>query len=184
MPWFSASTSCDRAGVRMSTARLLLALVIGLLLGAGGTALWQQQAAAPGAAGPQAVPAGEGRAASEDAAIWAISLIRARPGQRERLLRYLRANWLTLDAELLAQGHIRNYRLLEAEAGNGLADARSWDYAVILEYRDRQAMSDFVPAYLALLKARPQVRIEGLGFADLGEVLQQRVASPLPVLAS
>lgn len=166
----------------MNAARLLLALVTGLLLGAGGMALWQQRVAARGLV-PQAVPAGEGRAASEDAAIWAISLLRARPGQRERLLRFLQANWLALDAELLAQGHIRNYRLLEAEAGNGLADARSWDYAVILEYRDRQAMSDFVPAYLALLKARPQVRIEGLGFADLGEVLQQRVASPLPVLA-
>lgn len=134
------------------------------------------------AASATELPAGstkaEGEGSADTAAIWAISLVRARPGQRQRLLRFLRANWLELDQQLLEQGRISRYRLLEADA-DAAGDGKGWDYAVILEYRDRQAMDDFVPAYLALLKARPQVRIDGLVFADLGEVVQQKVVRPL-----
>ena len=95
------------------------------------------------------------------------------------LLRFLRANWLALDAQLLDQGRISHYRLLEADVGKGLDDSKAWDYAVILEYRDRQAMDEFVPAYLELIRTRPQVRIDGLVFADLGEVVQQKITQPL-----
>ncbi len=159
----------------MSFRQTLPALLLGLLLGAAGMALLPILRPPPAATAPtsDAVPSSDDRAA----AIWAISLVRARPGQRQRLLRFLRANWLELDQQLLEQGRISRYRLLEADAGGG--DGKGWDYAVILEYRDRQAMDDFVPAYLALLKARPQVRIDGLSFADLGEVVQQKVARPL-----
>lgn len=159
----------------------LLALLLGLLLGAAGMALLPTLRKPAASANEQ--PAGSTRTEGEDgadtAAIWAISLVRARPGQRQRLLRFLRANWLELDQQLLEQGRISRYRLLEADVGAAGSDGKGWDYAVILEYRDRQAMDDFVPAYLALLKARPQVRIDGLSFADLGEVVQQKVARPL-----
>ena len=94
-------------------------------------------------------------------------------------VRFLRANWLALDAQLLDQGRISHYRLLEADVGKGLDDSKAWDYAVILEYRDRQAMDAFVPAYLELIRTRPQVRIDGLVFADLGEVVQQKITQPL-----
>lgn len=159
-------------------------LLAGLLIGAAGMALldrWQQPASIkPVADSTVAVHEAHPETTTNADAVWAISLVRARPGQRERLLRFLRANWLALDAQLLTQGRISGYRLLEADVVAGvISDSKRWDYAVILEYRDRQAMDDFVPAYLALLKARPQVRIDGLVFADLGEVLQQQVARPL-----
>lgn len=164
----------------MITRPTLAALLLGLLLGAAAVALLPSLRSPASELKPAAKQAGEGSADPADnaAAIWAISLVRARPGQRERLLRFLRANWLALDAQLLEQGRISAYRVLEADDSES-RDGRSWDYAVILEYRDRQAMADFVPAYLALLKERPQVRIDGLGLADLGEVVQQKVAHPL-----
>lgn len=164
--------------------RTLAILLAGLLIGAVGMALLNhlQKPASirPVAGRTTAVDEASPETGSNADAVWAISLVRARPGQRERLLRFLRANWLALDAQLLEQGRISSYRLLEADVVTGVInDSKRWDYAVILEYRDRQAMQDFVPAYLALLKARPQVRIDGLVFADLGEVVQQQVARPL-----
>lgn len=164
--------------------RALAILLAGLLIGAAGMALlnrWLQPTSIKPVVG-STVAAHETHpeTATNADTVWAISLVRARPGQRERLLRFLRANWLALDAQLLEQGRISGYRLLEADVVTGVInDSKRWDYAVILEYRDRQAMQDFVPAYLALLKARPQVRIDGLVFADLGEVVQQQVARPL-----
>ncbi|WP_295680086.1 hypothetical protein [uncultured Nevskia sp.] len=164
--------------------RTLIILLAGLLIGAAGMALLnrflQPASIKPIAGSSVAAHESKSEVAPNADAIWAISLVRARPGQRERLLRFLRANWLALDALLLEQGRISGYRLLEADVVTGVInDSKRWDYAVILEYRDRQAMQDFVPAYLALLKARPQVRIDGLVFADLGEVVQQQVARPL-----
>ena len=160
----------------MSLPRSALALLAGLLIGAASMAVLKTGTTP--AAEPPAAHAESGEAA---ATIWAISLVRARPGQRERLLRFLRANWLALDAQLLDQGRISHYRLLEADVGKGLDDSKAWDYAVILEYRDRQAMDAFVPAYLELIRTRPQVRIDGLVFADLGEVVQQKITQPLDV---
>jgi len=175
----------DPVHVRLMSRRTLIILLIGLLIGSAGMALlnrWLQHAPTkPNAGSAAAAHEANPEIATNTDAVWAISLVRARPGQRERLLRFLRANWLALDAQLLEQGRISGYRLLAADAAiaAGIDDRKRWDYAVILEYRDRQAMQDFVPAYLALLKARPQVRIDGLVFADLGEMVQQQVARPL-----
>jgi|GEM_PF-6252835 len=114
--------------------------------------------------------------AAESGAVWAISFVRARPGQRERLERFLKSNWLALDQQAFQQKKIKAYRMLRADAD---PKESSWDYAVIIEYADRQAMADFVPVYLALARERPHVRVDGLDFADLGEVVQQKVVEPL-----
>lgn len=107
--------------------------------------------------------------------IWALSFVRARPGQRERLERYLKANWLALDDIARSQGLIQNYRMLRAEP-----DAReNWDFMVILEYADKQTMNEFVPAWLALGQQHPHKRIDGLDFADLGEVVLQKTVTPV-----
>lgn len=151
-------------------------LLAGALFGVAGSQLFDEYRKPIGSGIATGPAAAVDETPADPAVVWAISLVRARPGQRQRLLRFLRANWLTLDQQLLEQGRISRYRLLEADEGDG----KGWDYAVILEYRDRQAMADFVPAYLALVRERPQVRIDGLAFADLGEVVQQKIAMPLP----
>jgi len=111
----------------------------------------------------------------DNAAIWAINFVHARPGQRERLERFLKANWLPIDALARQRGYIRDFRLLRADE----AARATWDYAVVIEYENRQAMADFVPRYVELARQRPYVRIDGLGFADLGEVAFQNVAEPI-----
>lgn len=128
---------------------------------------------------PQENPLEAARIAAATSApgrIWAISFVRARPGQRERLERFLRANWLALDELALREGRISAYRLLRADADPREA---SWDYAVVIEYADREAMSDFVPFYLKLARERPHVRVDGLDFADLGSVVEQKIVEPL-----
>jgi heme-degrading monooxygenase HmoA len=111
----------------------------------------------------------------DNAAIWAINFVHARPGQRERLERFLKANWLPIDALARQHGYIRDFRLLRADE----AARATWDYAVVIEYENRQAMTDFVPRYVELARQRPYVRIDGLSFADLGEVAFQNVAEPI-----
>lgn len=150
---------------------ILVILVVAVLIGSAVllTVAHAPQGAVHGteALAPVAVKAGD--------TVWAISFVRARPGQRERLERYLKANWLALDALALREKRIVAYRMLRADA-----DAKEgWDYAVIIEYADRQAMAGFVPFYIGLARERPQVRVEGLDFADLGEITQQKTVTPV-----
>jgi len=154
---------------------LLAGIAIGAAVVGAGLRGRESASAAPDADPSAAPPSNVGAAAGADASVWAISFVRARPGQRERLQRYLRANWLVLDAKALEQGRIAGYRMLRADEST----TESWDYAVIIEYPNRQAMQDFVPAYLDMLRAHPKVRVDGLDFADLGDVVQQNVVEPV-----
>ncbi|GAC1621273.1 MAG: hypothetical protein NVS9B10_03890 [Nevskia sp.] len=122
------------------------------------------------------LPVAEAAKKDDDGAVWAISFVRARPGQRERLERYLQSNWLALDELALRQQRITAYRMLRAEP-----DPRgtSWDFAVSIEYANRQAMIDFVPFYLELARGRPHLRVDGLDFPDLGEIVLQKTVTPL-----
>ena len=154
---------------------VLAGIAIGAVVVGAGLRGRESGSAAPDAVPSAAPPANAGAAADAGASVWAISFVRARPGQRERLQRFLKANWLALDAKALEQGRIAGYRMLRADEST----TESWDYAVIIEYPNRQAMRDFVPAYLEMLRAHPKVRIDGLDFADLGDVVQQKVVEPL-----
>lgn len=135
--------------------------------------LWIADAQKPGVA---VKSAGTAPAGLSQGAVWALSLVRARPGQRDRLERFLQANWLALDEQALRQHRISAYRLLRADAD---PKESSWDYAVIIEYADREAMTAFVPFYLGLARSSPHVRIDGLDFADLGEVVEQKIVEPV-----
>lgn len=119
-------------------------------------------------------PARAAADAEADGPISAISFVRARPGQRERLERFLRSNWLALDEAALQQQKITGYRMLRADAD---PTESSWDYAVVIDYASRAAMADFVPFYLSLVRERPRKRIDGLDFADLGVIVQQKTVT-------
>jgi hypothetical protein len=127
---------------------------------------------------PVPTPPADSAAATErapDGAVWAMTYVRARPGQRERMERYLKANWLAVDEVAKTQGYLAGYRLLRADRDL----KETWDFVVILEYRNAAAMEAFVPAYLGLVRGRPRIRIEGLEFGDLGEIVQQKIVAPV-----
>ena len=160
----------------LALSLLLLALIGGLALLNVADA---PQSGLPGPLSIQATPAAvtlDADVATNDGAVWAISFVRARPGQRERLERYLKSNWLALDAQALQQKRITGYRMLRADP-----DPResSWDFAVTIEYANRQAMADFVPFYVELTRGRAHLRVDGLDFADLGEIVQQKTVMPV-----
>jgi hypothetical protein len=162
---------------------LLLIVLVAVLVGLGLSQLWRSTAEAPPAvsvADPLPIPTVPtvSSAATERApegAVWAMTYVRARPGQRERMERYLKANWLAVDELAKQQNHLAGYRLLRADRDL----KETWDFVVILEYRNTAAMEAFVPAYLALVRGRARVRIEGLEFADLGEIVQQKIVMPV-----
>lgn len=161
--------------------RAVLLLVVAVLVALGAWRLSQPApAGAPSPAEPLPLPATTTAPAAvteraPDGAVWAMTFIRARPGQRERMERYLKANWLAVDERARQQGLLSGYRLLRADRDL----KENWDFTVILEYRDTAAMESFVPAYLALVRGRPRVRIEGLDFNDLGEIVLQKIATPV-----
>ncbi len=150
--------------------KLMALLVLAAMLAAGGFGLFRRESGTESSIVP-ALPAAPAEG------VLAISFVQARPGQRERLERYLRQNWLALDELALQQRRIRSYRLLRADPE---PREDSWDFAVVIEYANRAAMADFVPFYLELARERPHRRIDGLDFADLGKVVQQKVVTAVP----
>lgn len=163
----------------MRASRLALLLVVAVLVALGAWRLSRAPDAVP-APEPLPVPAASSAPPTvteraPEGAVWAMTFVRARPGQRERMERYLKANWLAVDEIARSKGHLAGWRLLRADRDL----KETWDFVVILEYTNTQSMEAFVPAYLALVRGRPRVRIEGLEFADLGEVVQQKIVAPV-----
>lgn len=168
--WCSGTTSSD--AVRLTLARALKVGSAAVLLGA--LALLP----APFSRLQPNVTLAAGLVPNSATSVWALTFVKARPGQRQRLERFLRANWLTIDAQALQEHRILDYRFWRADD-----EARAtWDFAVAIEYQDRAAMADFVSAYLDLARQRPFVRVDGLGFADLGSVAFQNVVQSLPLV--
>jgi hypothetical protein len=175
MRWCWVTTFTDTA-----VRRPLLLLTVAVLVALGAWRLSRPTAEPAPAIDPVQLPAvAEASVAATErrpeGAVWAMTFVRARPGQRERMERYLKANWLAVDELAKQQGHLTDYRLLRADRDL----KETWDFAVILEYANARAMADFVPAYVALVRGRPRVRVEGLDFGDLGEIVQQKIVAPV-----
>ena len=96
------------------------------------------------------------------------TLLKANPGEREALAKFIIANWFAMDAVAVSQGLFTSYRLLE----NPAAD-ESWDLVVEVGYPTAEGYDD--PAtragFDAIRAAHTTVLIDGKSLRELGRIV-------------
>lgn len=96
--------------------------------------------------------------------------LRAKPGLRADLVAYIRANWFAMDRIGIEQGLFTSYALLE----RGESSEADWDVIVAVGYpsaagHDAPGVAD---AFRAIRSAHKEIKINGRGLAELGEIVQ------------
>lgn len=93
--------------------------------------------------------------------------LQARPGERDRLARFLIANWFVMDAKAVDAGLFASYRLLENAAETG-----DWDLIVEVTYHDACGYACVAERFEAIRAAHTPVPIDGKLLPELGRVLR------------
>lgn len=120
------------------------------------TALAQRPAASPSAPG-------QARRAVE------LTFLKALPGERERLRRFIVANWFEMDRVAKLQGLMDEYRLLESATDDG-----DWHVLVMVSYHDDRGYEGIAEAFERIRRAHATVRIDGKGLRELGTIVLSR----------
>jgi hypothetical protein len=118
---------------------------------------------------PQAAPPPVALQAHARPAVIERTLLKAFPGKRDALARFVAANWLALDRRAVEQGLFTGYRLVE----NAAADA-DWDLAVEVGYHGRLGFddADVQRRFAAIRAAHVTVPIDGQTLAQLGRIVR------------
>jgi hypothetical protein len=101
--------------------------------------------------------------------------LKANVGERERLAKFIVANWFEMDRIGLAEGLFTNYRLYE----NPATDA-DWDLVVAVGYPTPLGYGDpKVSARFGQIRAAHRtVLIDGKRLADLGKIVRTERSKP------
>ena len=109
--------------------------------------------------------------AAAPAVTW--TYLKAAPGDRERLVDYIEANWFVMDAKAVDEGLFRGYRMLVNDAADG-----EWDLVVEVTYNDACGYACVAERFEAIRAAHVEHRIDGRGLRELGRVLRTETVRP------
>lgn len=107
--------------------------------------------------------------------------LKAQPGRREALARYIEANWFAMDRIATERGLFRSYALHANANADAAADAdppsgaaADWDLVVTVRYASDQGYADPATrrAFDAIRAAHREILIDGRGLRDLGAVVR------------
>jgi hypothetical protein len=98
-----------------------------------------------------------------------LTFLRALPGERQRLLRFIVANWFEMDRVAKLQGLIDDYRLLDSAT-----DDADWHALVVVSYHDDRGYDGIAEAFERIQRAHTPVRIDGKGLRELGTIVLSR----------
>lgn len=148
----------NTSSCRMKSARLVLSLGALLLTG-------------PCLAGPclASAVANDTPPASDAAPRVAVELtfLKALPGERERLVRFIEDNWFAMDRIAVSQGLMRDYRVLETGHDDG-----PWNVLVEVTYADARGYAGIVDAFERIRAAHRTVPVDGKGLRELGAIVE------------
>jgi hypothetical protein len=93
--------------------------------------------------------------------------LKAQPGSRAALIRYIRANWFALDQKAVEQGLFTGYYLFES-----MEEGADWDLLVMVGYPQALGYDDPVTqaAFKKISAKHKEVLIGGKGLKQLGAV--------------
>jgi hypothetical protein len=94
--------------------------------------------------------------------VWSADFVATRPGEKERYVRFLEANWVRARRTARAAGHIMSYRVLAAPDSTA-----GWDFVLLTEYADSGTYARREAVFQPILDAQGLTRIDGKTSRDL-----------------
>ena len=100
--------------------------------------------------------------------LYELTLLKAKPGLRDDLGKYIRANWFPMDQKGVENGIFTSYWLLEDTGENA-----AWDYVMVVGYPTELGFGEprAIEVFQAIRKAHAEVKIGGKGLRELGEIV-------------
>lgn len=94
--------------------------------------------------------------------------LKAKPGLRDALARYIELNWFAMDKIGMDAGLFTSYDLLAA-----IDDSKEWDLVMVVGYPQAEGFSEpkTRDAFLAIRRAHVEVRVDGMGLKELGDIV-------------
>ncbi|WP_404371028.1 hypothetical protein AB5I39_03110 [Sphingomonas sp. MMS24-J45] len=105
--------------------------------------------------------------------------LKALPGQRPALIRYIRDNWFAMDRIGRSQGLFTSYRLLERDGAED--PAAEWDVVVAVGYPDPRGYDapGVAARFAAIRAAHREIRVNGRGLPELGRIVRSERLHPV-----
>lgn len=98
-----------------------------------------------------------------------LTFLKAHPGERARLVRFIEDNWFAMDRIAVAQGLMRDYRVLDTGSDDG-----PWNVLVEVTYTDERGYAGIADAFERIRAAHRTVTIDGKGLRELGAIVESR----------
>lgn len=95
-----------------------------------------------------------------------LTFLKAQPGQRERLVRFIVRNWFAMDRIAQEQQLLQHYTVLQTGT-----DAGPWNVVVAVTYRDERGYDGIAEAFEVIRRAHRPVLVDGKALRDLGEIV-------------
>jgi hypothetical protein len=115
-----------------------------------------------------ALPPGGGKAP-----VWQFTYLKAEPGQRERLERFITLNWFGPDERARGKGYIDGFLLLR-----GTEADPSWDLVVIDIFPDADSQKKARERYRTeIMPEHKKQLVDGMDFPALGKVVGERTTT-------
>jgi hypothetical protein len=95
------------------------------------------------------------------------TFLKAKEGQREKMARFIRANWFAMDEVAVKQGIMTSYRLFEANDSNP-----DWDLMMFVAYPKAGGYSAIQRDFEVIRAAHKPVQIDGMGLRDMGSIVK------------
>ncbi len=104
-----------------------------------------------------------------------VDFVKARPGERSRLIRYYQLNWTRARVTVLARGEIVDFRMLvRADTGT------RWDVALETTYADSSAYARAEAIFQPVLAAQGVTLVDGKRRADIADIVESRIVTVAP----
>jgi hypothetical protein len=107
------------------------------------------------------------------APVWQLTYLKAEPGQRERLERFITLNWFGPDDQARQKGYIDGFLLLR-----GSEDDPSWDLVVIDIFPDADSQGKARQRYRdEIMPGHKKQLVDGMDFPALGRIVGERTTT-------
>jgi hypothetical protein len=108
-----------------------------------------------------------------------LTFLKAAPGERENLKRFIVLNWFAMDAIAKQQGLMQAYTVLDSGSDDG-----PWNLLVSVTYMDAKGYEGIAEAFEKIRRAHQTVPVDGKTLRDLGRIVESKRVFESPERAS
>jgi len=107
---------------------------------------------------------------------WTIDYVRAKEGQYENYIEFLKQNWIKARIEAKKRKYIKSFRLLVLPKGSNAG----YDFILMTEYADKNRFDAMEDNFKKVFEKVKYTKINGLGARELADIVNSTdVSSPI-----